>query len=285
MLRDPKADALAENFAAEWLEFRNLEFVHHDAIEFPEFTDELRDAMRKETELFVEYVIHEDRSILDFLTGKYTFVNEPLAKLYGIAGVTGDRFRKVELTGPRKGILTQASVLTVTSYATRTSPVLRGKWILENILDDPPPPPPANVAALRDPSSEPAVTLRQQLEEHRKNPACAGCHARMDTLGFGLENFDAIGRWRTHEGPLAIDASGKLPDGETFSNPGELAAILARHPDRFARAVTEKLMVFALGRELRESDRAAVGRIVEGAAARGYRFTDLILGVAEVCDE
>lgn len=281
MLADPKSNALAENFAAQWLEFRNLDFVHRDPVRFPEFTDELRDAMRKETELFVEYVLHEDRSILDFLNGKYTFVNELLAKLYGIPGLSGDRFRKVDLAAPRLGILTQASVLTVTAYSTRTSPVLRGKWILENVLDAPPPPPPANVAALRDPSGETTLSLRQQLEQHRSDPACAGCHAQMDALGFGLENFDAIGRWRTREGALPIDAAGTLPDGSSFSSPAELAAILAKHPDAFARSVTEKLLTFALGRGLDAADREAVRRIAEHAAPRNYRFSDLILGVVQ----
>ncbi len=286
MLADPKSNALAENFAAQWLEFRNLDFVHHDPAGFPEFTDDLRDAMRKETELFVAYVIHQDRSILDFLDARYTFVNELLAKIYGVPGVEGDRFRKVDLAGaPRLGILTQASVLTVTSYSTRTSPVLRGKWILENILNDPPPPPPANVAALRDPSSEPTVTLRRQLEEHRSNPACSGCHSRMDAMGFGLENFDAIGRWRTREGTLPIDSTGTLPGGESFSSPAELAAILASHPEAFARAVTEKLLTFALGRELDSRDRATAQRIAQAAAANNYRFSDLILGVAEALHE
>ncbi len=280
MLKDVKSDALAENFAAQWLEFRNLDFVHRDPARFPQFTPDLRDAMRTETELFVEYVLHQDRSILDFLEANYTFVNELLATLYNIPGVVGDHFRQVDLAGtPRVGVLTQASVLTVTSYATRTSPVLRGKWILENILNAPPPPPPANVAALRDPSSEPALTLRQQLEEHRANPACAGCHARMDTLGFGLENFDAIGRWRSHDEALPVDAAGTLPDGSTFSTPAELAAILAKRPQAFAECLTEKLMTFALGRGLDAEDRETATQIAQSAAKNDYRFSDLILGV------
>jgi Protein of unknown function (DUF1592)/Protein of unknown function (DUF1588)/Protein of unknown function (DUF1585)/Protein of unknown function (DUF1587)/Protein of unknown function (DUF1595) len=280
MLADPRSRALSENFAARWLEFGNLAFVHRDPARFPEFTVELRDSMRQETELFVANVIHEDRSILDFLNAKYTFVNEPLAKLYGIPGVEGARFRKVSLEGvPREGILTQASVLTVTSYATRTSPVLRGKWILENILNDPPPPPPANVPALRDVSSEPDSTLRQQLEQHRSNTACSGCHASMDTLGLGLENLDAIGRWRTHEGTLPVDPAGKLPDGSSFSNPAELAAILASRPEGFARCIVEKLLTYALGRNLDLQDRDAARQIAQNAAPRNYRFADLILGV------
>jgi hypothetical protein len=282
MLADPKSNALAENFAAQWLEFRNLDFIHRDPARFPQFTADLRDAMRQETELFVERVLHEDRSILDFLDAKYTFVNELLARLYGIRGVVGDQFRRVDLAGtPRVGILTQASVLTVTAYSTRTSPVLRGKWILENILNDPPPPPPANVAALRDPSTEPAMTLRRQLEQHRSNPACAGCHSRMDTLGFGLENFDAIGRWRSRDEALPVDAAGSLPDGSSFSSPVELAAILAKRPDAFARCLTEKLLTFALGRELDSPDRAAAARISQSAARTNYLFSDLIMAIVD----
>jgi hypothetical protein len=282
MLADPKSHALAENFAAQWLEFRNLDFIHRDPSRFPEFNADLRDSMRQETELFFEYVLQEDRSILDFLEGKYTFVNEQLAKLYGIPGVVGDGFRKVDLTGTaRAGILTQASVLTVTSYATRTSPVLRGKWILENVLNQPPPPPPANVAALRDPASEPTLTLRQQLEQHRTNPACAGCHAQMDTLGFGLENFDAIGRWRGRDEAFPVDAAGTLPDGESFSSPAELAAILARRPGAFAECLTEKLLTFALGRGLDAQDRAEAAEISALAAHNNYRFSDLILGIVK----
>jgi hypothetical protein len=193
----------------------------------------------------------------------------------------GDTFRQVDLAGtPRSGVLTQASVLAVTSYSTRTSPVLRGKWILENILNDPPPPPPANVAALRDSSSDTA-TLRQQLEQHRSDPACAGCHARIDPLGFGLENFDAIGRWRTHDEALEIDATGTLPDGSRFSSAAELAAILAKHPEAFARSLTEKLITFALGRGLDSADRTAAAAIVKSAAGNNFRFSDLIVGVVD----
>jgi hypothetical protein len=282
MLASQKSNALAENFAAQWLEFRNLDFIHRDPERFPQFNIELRDAMCKETELFVEHVLHEDRSILDFLDAKYTFINELLAKLYGIPGVAGDGFRRVDLTGtPRVGILTQASVLTVTSYSTRTSPVLRGKWILENILNDPPPPPPANVPELRDSSTEPGLSLRGQLEQHRSNPACAGCHSRMDPLGFALENFDAIGRWRSRDESLPIDSTGMLPDGSSFSSAAELAAILAGRPNAFAQCLTEKLLTFALGRELDAEDRAAAAHISQSAAKTNYRFSDLILGIVD----
>jgi hypothetical protein len=280
MLADPKSSALAGNFAAQWLEFRNLDFIHRDPARFPEFTPELRDAMRRETELFFENVIREDRSVIDLLNAKYTFVNEILAKLYGIAGVTGDRFRKVDLAGAKRaGILTQASILTVTSYPTRTSPVLRGKWILENILNDPPAPPPANVAALRDSSAEPALTLRQQLEQHRASAACSGCHSRMDTLGFGLENFDAIGRWRVDDEALPVNSSGTLPDGSSFSGAMELEATLAGRPGDFAGCLTEKLLTFALGRGLGPADHTVAKEITESGRKTGYRFSDLVLGI------
>jgi hypothetical protein len=282
MLASQKSNALAENFAAQWLEFRNLDFIHRDPARFQQFNIDLRDAMRTETELFVEHVLHEDRSILDFLDAKYTFINELLAKLYSIPDVSGEDFRRVSLAGtPRVGILTQASVLTVTSYSTRTSPVLRGKWILENILNDPPPPPPANVPALRDSSTESGLTLRAQLEQHRSNPACAGCHSRMDPLGFALENFDAVGRWRSRDESVSIDSTGTLPDGLSFSGPTELAAILAGHPEAFAQCLTEKLLTFALGRELDAEDRAAAARISQSAAKTNYRFSDLILGIVD----
>ena len=282
MLADARSNALADNFAAQWLEIRNLDSAHRDRSRFPEFTSDLRNAMREETELFVLYVLRQERSVLDFLEGKYTFLNEPLARLYGMPGIEGDRFRKANLTNsPRTGILTQASIMTVTSYATRTSPVLRGKWVLDNILNEPPPPPPANVPALRDPASEPGLSLRQQLEEHRSNPVCSACHARMDVLGFGLENFDAIGRWRVAQQGHAIDAKGTLPDGSSFSNTAELAAILGRNPEAFARVITEKLMTYALGRGLTDRDRAAAEQIAESAARRNYRFADLVTGVVE----
>ncbi len=223
MLLDAKSSALVDNFAGQWLELRNLDSFRPDPDRFPDFDEDLRNAMRQETRLFFEAVIHEDRSILDFIDGKYTFLNERLAKYYGIPGVEGREFRRVALSGDeRSGVLTQASVLMVSSYPTRTSPVLRGKWILENFLNDPPPPPPPGVANLNEAAIGTTASLRQQLEQHRANPSCAVCHTRMDPLGLGLENYDAVGRWRTKDGKFPIDSAGTLPGGRTFRSPAEL---------------------------------------------------------------
>jgi len=217
MLADPKAWALVENFAGQWLEIRRLESAQPDRERFPDFDEYLRASMLKETELFFQHIMREDRSILDFIDGPYSFLNERLAWHYGIPGIKGTEFRKVDLTGTgRSGILTQASVLEVSSYGNRTSVVLRGKWILDNILNSPPPPPPANVPSLDEDAVGSSGSLRQQMEQHRKNAVCASCHSRMDPLGFGFENFDAVGTWRTLDGKFPIDASGVLPDGKTF---------------------------------------------------------------------
>jgi len=280
MLKDPRSHALAENFAGQWLQFRALESAKPDRERFPEFDEYLRMSMREETERFFDSVVHDDRSIFDLLVGKYTFVNERLADFYGIPGVVGPEFRRVDLTGtPRGGILTQGSVLTVSSYANRTSPVLRGKWILENVLNTPPPPPPPNVPNLDVAAVGTAVSLRQQLEEHRKNPTCASCHSRMDPLGFGLENFDAVGAWRTQDGKLPIDASGSLPDGRNFRGPDGLKLILMADHDAFARCLTEKLLTYALGRGLESYDRSTVKDITQRIAANNYHFSNLILEI------
>ena len=280
MLQDPRANALAENFAGQWLQIRVLESFKPDRGRFPEFDDYLRMSMRQETELFFENVIHEDRSIVDLLVGKYTFLNERLANFYGIPGVEGPAFRKVDLTNtPRGGLLTQASVLTVTSYPNRTSPVLRGKWILENILNAPPPPPPPGVPELNVSTVGTEATLRQQLEAHRKNPTCASCHARMDPLGFGLENFDAVGAWRESDGKFAIDSSGSLPDGRSFRGPDGLKTILKADRDAFAQCLTTKLMTYALGRGLEGYDRPTVKEISHRIAANDYRFSNLVLEI------
>jgi hypothetical protein len=237
--------------------------------------------MRRETELFVAAIVREDRSILDFLDGRFTYLNERLARHYGIAGVAGTEFRRVALPpdGVRGGVITQASVLTVSSYATRTSPVLRGRWILDNILAAPPPEPPPDIPNLDDKGVGTATTVRQQLEQHRADPSCASCHKRLDPLGFGLENFDAIGAWRSTEGSLPIDASGTLPDGRSFTGPKELRAILASEKEAFARAITGKLMTYALGRGLERSDRRAVKGIAQRVGAEGYRFSSLVLQI------
>lgn len=280
MLKDPRAHALAENFGGQWLQFRALESVHPDRESFPDFDDYLRMSMRQETEMFFDSIVREDRSILDLLLGKYTFLNERLAEFYGIPGVEGPAFRRVDLTGTsRGGILTQASVLTVTSYPNRTSPVLRGKWILQNILNAPPPAPPPGVPNLDVSTVGSATSLRQQLEQHRKNPTCAACHARMDPLGFGLENFNAIGAWRTTDGAVAIDSSGSLPDGRTFKGPDGLKTILEADRDAFAQCLTAKLLTYALGRGLERYDRSTVTAITKHIAANDYRFSNLVLEI------
>jgi uncharacterized protein DUF1592/uncharacterized protein DUF1588/uncharacterized protein DUF1587/uncharacterized protein DUF1585/uncharacterized protein DUF1595/cytochrome c len=282
MMMDSKSSALVDNFAGQWLELRNLDSFKPDPERFPDFDEDLRNAMRQETRLFFEAVIHEDRSILDFIDGKYTFLNERLAKYYGIPGVTGKEFRRVGLSGgERSGVLTQASVLMVSSYPTRTSPVLRGKWILENFLNDAPPPPPPGVPNLNEAAIGTAASQRKQLEQHRTNPACAVCHARMDPLGLGLENYDAVGRWRTKDGKFDIDSTGTLPGGRTFRSPAELKEILVSDRDAFAHCLTEKMLTYALGRGLERYDRPAVNLICQRLAASDYRFSRLVLGIVQ----
>lgn len=282
MIRDPKARALTENFAGQWLQLRNLDKAQPDPERFPEFDEDLRRAMRRETELFFEEVLRQDRSILDFIDGRYTYLNERLARHYGIAGVRGEDFRRVELDGvQRSGVLTQASVLTVSSYPTRTSPVLRGLWVLENILGAPPPPPPANVPPLDDSPAGASGTLRQQLERHRADPGCAVCHDRIDPLGFGLENYGPTGAWRTHEGKFPIDAAGKLPGNRAFNTPAELKRILRAEADAFAECLAEKLLTYALGRGLERRDKPALRAISRAAAAAEYRFSALILEIVK----
>ena len=282
MLLDAKSEALVDNFAGQWLELRNLDSVKPDPDRFPEFDEDLRKAMREETRLFFEAVVREDRSILDFIDGKFSFLNERLANYYGIPGVVGPEFRRVTLTGDeRSGVLTQGSVLIVSSYPTRTSPVLRGKWILENFLNDAPPPPPPGIPNLDEAAIGKTASLRQQLEQHRANPACASCHARMDPLGFGLENYDAVGRWRTQDGKFAIDSAGTLPGGKTFRSPAELKEILKSDRDAFARCLTEKMLTYALGRGLERYDQPAVNLICRRLAVSNYRFAHLVLEVVK----
>jgi len=281
MLKDTKAEALIDNFAGQWLEIRNMDIVKPDEERFAEFDALLRMSMKRETKLFLSHIIQEDRSVLDLIDGKYSFLNERLARFYGIPGVSGPEFRRVDLAAnpERSGVLTHASVLTVSSYATRTSPVLRGKWILDNILNTPPPPPPANVPTLDVAQVGASVSLRVQMEAHRSNPGCASCHARMDPLGFGLENYDAIGAWRAKDGAVTIDASGKLPDGRTFAGPAELKAILMANRDAIANSVTGKLLIYALGRGLERFDKPVVADIVTRAAAADYKFSNIVLGI------
>ena len=284
MLADRKSRALVDNFAGQWLELRNLDSVTPDQKQFPGFDDKLRAAMRTETLMQFAYVMDEDRSVLELIDCDYSFLNERLARHYGIPGVQGDQFRRVSLQGtPRGGVITQASVLTVTSNPGRTSPVKRGKWILENILGQPPPPPPPNVPQLSE--ERKAVlsgSLRERMEEHRRNPSCAVCHQEMDAMGFAMENFDAVGAWRTRDGTFPIDPSGKLPDGRSFQGPSELKQILLSTGRRdFARCMAEKMLTYALGRGLEYYDQCAVDQIVKRLEAGEYRFSALVLAVVD----
>jgi mono/diheme cytochrome c family protein len=284
MLADPRAEAFTANFAGQWLFLRNLDAVVPVQSLFPDFDDTLRQAFRRETELFFDSVVREDRSALDVLRADYTFLNERLAKHYGVPNVKGSHFRRVSLgpDSPRAGILGQGAVLTVTSYPDRTSPVVRGKWILENLLGTPPPPPLPNVGDLKPNDDTGAVlSMRERMEQHRRNPVCASCHSMMDPLGLSLENFDAVGKWRTlGESAAPIDASGRLPDGTLFEGPGGLREALLRS-DRFVATLTEKLMTYALGRGLEYYDRPAVRAILRDAAQDEYRMSSLIAGIVQ----
>lgn len=281
MLQDPRSHQLVENFSTQWLNLRLLKQINPDRKRFPTFDDDLRADMETETKLFFESVMREDRPILDLLDAQYTFLNERLAKHYGVPDVTGNEFRRVTLNGPQRGgLLGQASILTVTSNPTRTSPVKRGKWVLENLFNAPPPPPPPGVPELSEAKDKVlSGSLRQRMEQHRANPACAVCHNQMDALGFGLENYDPIGAWREKDGEFSIDASGTLPAGESFQSPAELRAILKnRHAD-FRRCLTEKLLTYALGRGLEYYDECAVNGIVRNAAANRDTFSALVLEI------
>ena len=282
MLADERARVLVGSFAAQWLHLRRMRTVTPDVQAFPAFDDNLRAALVRETELFVESQIREDRSVVELLTADYTFVNERLARHYGMPGVYGSRFRRVPLgDGVRRGLLGHGSILTVTSLATRTSPVVRGKWVLENILGTPPPPPPPDVPDLPErEAGEAPRSLRARLEAHRANPVCSACHARMDPLGFALEHFDAVGKWREAEGGVPIDASGALPDGTTFDGLPGLRDVLLERRDEFVTTVAEKLLTYALGRGIEHYDRPALRAIVRDAAADGHRWSSLVLGVA-----
>jgi hypothetical protein len=282
MLADPRASALVENFAGQWLFLRNLQSARPDVEEFPDFDDNLRQAMRRETELLFEHVMREDRSVNELLTADYTFVNERLARHYGLSDVYGSHFRQVPVTDEaRRGLLGHASILTVTSYPNRTSPVLRGKFVLENVLGTPPPPPLPDVPALEEnQAGKVERTLRERLAEHRANPICATCHDVMDPIGLGLENFDAIGKWRTREPGGDIDAHGQLVDGTPIDGAAALREALTADPEQFARVFTEKLLTYALGRGLEAHDMPTVRRIVREAEGDDYRFAALIKGIA-----
>jgi hypothetical protein len=287
MIADDRADALVSNFAGQWLQLRNLESkVSPDLLMFPDFDDNTRRAFRRETELFFSYVLRENRSALELLSADYTFLNERLAKHYGIPGVYGERFRLVKLTDPnRRGLLGQGSVLSLTSVATRTSPVFRGKFILSTLLDTPPPPPPPNVPTLEESTKDAATapkTVREQLELHRKNPACASCHRVIDPPGFALEHFNSVGQWRdTAESGASIDSGGVLADGTKVDGPAALRAAILSRPDAFVTTLTTRLMTYALGRGLEPSDLPAVRSILRKAAQSEYRFASIITGIVE----
>ena len=279
MLAEPKAKALVENFAGQWLQLRDLESLSPDPVKFAAFDAQLRRSMRRETELLFTGIQNANRSILELLSADYTYVDERLAKHYGIESVSGDEFQKVDLMGKRRGVLMHGSILLLTSNPTRTSPVKRGKWVLENLLAEPPPPPPPNVPELAA-AGEALGTLRQQMEQHRTNPNCAVCHVKMDAVGFGLENFDAIGSWRIADGRESIDPSGSLPGGRTFNGPLELVQILAEDKKtEFCRCLSAKMLTYALGRGLGVSDRCTVSSIVNQLSNHNYRFAILVKSI------
>jgi hypothetical protein len=285
MLADSRArEALVQNFFSQWLQVRNVWLLTPDASRnYPWFDDNLRTAFVRETELFLESQLQEDRSVVDLLTASHTFLNEQLARHYGIDGVYGSHFRRVELADQNRwGLLGKASVLSVTSYPHRTSPTIRGKWLLENILAAPVPPPPPDVnTALDEGTAVKTTSVREMLEHHRANPACASCHANMDPLGFTLENFDSIGQWRTMDGESPIDASGVLLDGTKVDGPSALRGALLQQKDQFVKAVTGKLLMYALGREIDHHDAPAIRSIVRATAADNYRWSPTILAIVK----
>jgi hypothetical protein len=287
MIADKRADALAANFGGQWLQLRNLESkVNPDLLLFPDFDDNTRKAFRRETELFFAYIMRENRSALELLSADYSFLNERLAKHYGIPGVYGERFRQVTLTDPnRRGLLGQGSVLSLTSVATRTSPVFRGKFILSTLLDTPPPPPPPNVPTLEESTKGAATapkTVREQLELHRKNAACASCHRIIDPPGFALEHFNPVGQWReTDAGGAALDSAGVLADGSKVDGPIALRNAILSRPDAFVTTLTNRILTYALGRGLEPSDMPVVRRIVKKAALNDYRFESIIIGIVQ----
>jgi mono/diheme cytochrome c family protein len=282
MLADPRSKTLIDNFAEQWLHLRNLKNSNPDLAAFPDFDDNLRQAMKEETELFFNSIMREDRSVMDLLNADYTFVNERLARHYGIPNIYGSRFRRVQIpTDARRGLLGQASILTVTSYPNRTSPVERGKWILTNLLGVPPQPPPPNIPALPESGADgKVVSLRERMERHRANPVCAGCHRMMDPIGFAMENFDGIGRWRGKEDGKSIDASGTLFTGAKVDGVATLRRELSSRPDVFVGVFTERMLTYALGRGLEHYDMPAVRKIVQDARATDFRFSSIVLGVA-----
>jgi hypothetical protein len=283
MLNDPRSHALVTNFAGQWLYLRDLKSSDPDSREFPDFDDNLRKAFQQETEMLFESILREDRSVLDLLNADYTFVNERLAKHYGIPGIYGPDFRRVQVpSDARRGLLGQGSMLLVTSNANRTSPVQRGKWILENILGSPPPLPPPNVPPLKENASGVALTsVRDRMQEHRANAVCAGCHKIMDPIGLSLENFDGVGQWRSMDAGVKIDASGQLVDGTKIDGPASLRKALLDRPEAFVGTMTDKLMMYGVGRETKYYDMPVVRAVMRGAARNRYRFSDLVLGIVQ----
>jgi hypothetical protein len=282
MVADQRSEALVYGFADQWLYLRNMDSTSPDPRLFPDFDDNLRQALRRETELFFASIMRDDRNVLDLLRANYTYLNERLAKHYDIPGVYGSQFRRVSIPAdnPRRGLLGQGSILAVTSYPNRTSPVRRGKWVLANLLDMPPPPPPPNVPALKDGAGgDKVLTMRERMTQHRANPVCASCHRLMDPIGFSLENYDAVGHWRNKEGDAPVDASGNLPDGVKFVGASGLQSALLERPELFVIAMTEKLMTYALGRGLEYYDAPAVRHIIRTAGTDDYRFSSLVLGI------
>jgi hypothetical protein len=283
MLADPRSSALVNNFAGQWLHLRNLRSITPNSDLFPDFDDNLRQAFRREAELFFESMLRENRSVLDLMTADYTFVNERLARHYGIDGVFGSGFKRVQLKDPaRHGLLGKGAVLLATSHPTTTSPVLRGKWVLENIVGTPPPAPPADLdtALKTDPPGSAPRTMRAQMERHRTNPVCASCHQTMDPIGFALENFDVVGKWRTEDrAGLTLDTADVLTDGTSVNGVTSLRQALVRRPDVFVQTLTEKLLIYALGRGLTAEDMPVVRKIVRDAAQQQYRFTALLDGI------
>ena len=284
MLADPRSQALVKNFAGQWLYLRNIARISPDQTTFPNFDDNLRGALAKETELLIESQVREDRPVTDLLTTDYTFLNQRLAEHYGIKGIYGTEFRRVKLEDPnRYGLLGQASILAVTSYPNRTAPTIRGKWVLEQLLGSPPPPPPPNVPSLKDDATAQLMTMRQRMEQHRANPTCAACHRLMDPLGFALENFDGLGNWRVSTAPGSgpIDASGTTPDGTAFNGPAGLRDVLMKKQDMFVENFTERLLTYALGRGVEEYDYAALRTIARNAAADNQKWSSIILGIVK----
>jgi Protein of unknown function (DUF1592)/Protein of unknown function (DUF1588)/Protein of unknown function (DUF1585)/Protein of unknown function (DUF1595) len=285
LLSEPKSKSLVNNFAFQWLKIRNIDEIDPDAFQFPNFDESLRDAFKQEMSLFVESIVREDRSVVDLLTANYTFLNERLALHYGVPNVRGDRFRRVTLDDSNRwGLLGKGGVLMVTSYPNRTAPVLRGAWILENISGTPPSPPPPDVEGFKEnKEGEKAKTVREIMEQHRAKPSCNACHGVMDPLGFALENFDAIGGWRSKDvdAGTTIDSSGKLVDGTDVTGPNDLRRALMKHPEQFAQTVAEKLMTYALGRSVEYYDMPTIRKIVRDAAKDNYRFASIVVGIAK----